>query len=161
MSNNNKATNFSNRNKFKMMVHFGDTTTFELLVKSITFGGLTLGTYTLPTPIRNMEYPGDSYQAEDAVVDFYIDENWDAFKEIWRWMKRIKSSKTANQNPLLFGNITIQILNTKFRDAFNVVLEDCFPFSLTTINLDNDDDGMPLMGQVLFKVNDMDIIDKN
>ena len=159
--NTNEATNFSNRNKFKVLIHFDDVNTFEMLVKSVTFGGMTLGNMIVPTPIRMLEYPGDSFQAEDAVIDFYIDENWNSFKELFRWMKRIKSTKTANQNPLLFANVTVQILNTKFRDTFNIVLVDCFPYSLTTINLDTDDDAMPLMGQVILKVNDMDIIEKN
>ncbi len=159
--NDNNVTNFSNRNKFKILVHFDDVNTFEMLVKSVTFGGITLGTTIYSTPMRNLEYPGDSFQAEDAVIDFYLDENWESFKELFRWMKRIKSTKTANQNPLLLADMTVQILNTKFRDTFNIILEDCFPYSLTTINLDTDDDAMPLMGQVIMKVNDMDIVDKN
>ncbi len=153
--------NYSNRNKFKFMVHFNDTKNFEFFAKGFTFGGLNIGTYIRPTPIRMMEYPGDSYEAEDIVIDFYIDEDWNSYKEMFRWLKRVKNGDNSLQDFLLFADLTITILNTKFRPIFNIVLKDCFPYSLTTINLDNDDDIAPLMGQILLKVNDYHIEDVN
>jgi hypothetical protein len=154
--------NFANRNKFKFLVHFDDTKSFEFFAKSFTFGGINIGTLSVPTPIRPMEYPGDSYSAEDCIIDFYLSENWESYIEMFQWLKRIKNGKTAIQNSLLFANMSLIILNTKYRDSFTISMIDCFPYSLTTINMDTDDTGTePLMAQVLFKVNDYDIIAKN
>lgn len=154
--------NFTNRNKFKFLVHFDDTKNFEFFAKSFTFGGINIGTIMVPTPIRTMEYPGDSISSEDAVVDFFIDENWQSYIEIFRWLKQVKNGSNAIQKPLLFADMSIVMLNTKYRDELTWVCKDCFPYSLTTLTLDTDDTGTePLMGQVIFKVNDYDIIAKN
>lgn len=153
--------NLTNRNKFRFQINFSDTEYFEFFAKAFTFGGITLGVYQQPTPIRYIELPGDSFQAEDCVVDFFIDEDWKSYKEIFRWMKRIKSSSTMLQNPNLIADATLTILNTKYRNVFNIIMKDVWPYSLTTLNLDTDDDSSPLLGQVLLKVNDYDIIDSN
>lgn len=153
-------TNFANRNKFKFLIHYPDQREFEFFAKSFTFGGLTLGMLSIPTPIRIIEYPGDSIQIEDMVVDFYIDEDWTTWIELFNWIKAIKSSTQALNNPLLMAGATLKILNTKYREVFQIELIDIWPYSLTTINLDTDDDTTPLMGQILFKCNDMNVIAK-
>jgi hypothetical protein len=154
-------TNFANRNKFKFLVHFPDTREFEFFAKAVTFGGINLGKMTIQTPFRQVEYPGDSFIAEDAVIDFFIDEHWEAYKEIFAWMKAIKNRTSGNVDPLLFSTMTLTILNTKYRDSFSIEMRDCWPFSLTTLMMDTDDDTSPLMGQVLMTVGDYEIIEKN
>jgi hypothetical protein len=154
-----KKVNYANRNKFLFQVFFSDTKTFEFYAKSFTFGGLTLSTINVATPVRMYEIPGESYQAEDMVVDFNIDEDWVNYREIFKWMRRLKNPKSGNVDVKAICDAKITVLNSKFREIFSISIIDIFPISLTTLTLDTDDDGTPLLGQCLFKVNQMDIED--
>lgn len=151
-----KKPNFANRNKFLFQLYLSDTDVFEMFAKSFTFGGLTIGTQLVATPIRTYELPGTSRQTEDVVIDFYIDEDWDSYKQIFRWMQKIKNGRNTTQQYIL-AQAKLTILNTKFKEVFSIKLIDLFPYSLTTITFDTDDDTTPLMGQVVFKVNDMEL----
>lgn len=153
------APNYTNRNKFKVIVSFPNMKNFEFFAKGLTFGGLNIGTYIQPTPIYQRQLPGDSYNADTAVIDFYIDENWQAFKEIFKWLKELKNTKTGVQKPHLLADITVIILNTKYQEKFSYIMRDAFPNSITSLNLDTDDDISVLLGQAIFVVNDYDIVD--
>lgn len=102
-------TNFATKNKFKIIIHYSESVKFEFFIKSFTFGGLSIGTYQVQTPIRPVYYPGDSYNVEDCIIDFYIDEQWQAYKEIFQWLKRIKNGENAIQRPLLQANMTVEL----------------------------------------------------
>lgn len=151
--------NYASRNKFLFQIFFSDTKTFEFYAKSFTFGGITLGTIIVPTPTRPYEIPGESYQAEDAVVDFNIDEDWKNYREIFKWTRRLKNPVSGNVDTKAICDAKLTILNSKYREIFSITMKDIYPISLTTLTLDTDDDGTPLLGQVLFKVNQMDIED--
>lgn len=153
--------NFANKNKFRFLVHFPETRDFEFFVKGFTFGGLSIGTYQYNTPVRPIILPGDSFSADDVAVDFFVDENWESYKKILAWIKRLKNTKTGKQEIDLTCDISVMILNTKYRDSFNIILRDCFPYSITQMVMDTDDDAAPLISQVMFKINDFDIVDKN
>lgn len=154
------TTNFTNRNKFKVLVSFPDTKNFEFFAKGITFAGMNIGTYIRPTAVYNRQLPGDSFNADTAVIDFYIDENWQAFKEIFRWVKRLKSTKDIRQDVNAMADITVIIMNNKYHEIFSIKMIDAWPNSITSINLDTDDDISVLLGQAIFVVNDYDIIDQ-
>jgi hypothetical protein len=155
-------TNFTNKNKFKFIVSFdGDSSNFEFFAKGFNFGGLSVGTTTFMTPIRGLNFTGDSFNVDDVSVDFLIDENWESYKELFYWLKRLKNSTTGRQELTLLAEISVTILNTKFRDSFSFVLKECKPYALTQVAMDVDDDNSPMMGNVVFKVGDFDIIDKN
>lgn len=154
--------NFTNRNKFKILVSFPGMKNFEFFAKGLTFGGMNIGTYTQSTPIYMRQLPGDSFQADTAVIDFYIDENWEAFKEIFRWMKKLKDTrKTGHIKPDYLAEITVTMLDSKYYEMFNYIMIDAWPNSITSMNLDTDDDISTLLGQAIFVVNDYDILDKN
>ena len=153
--------NFATKNKFKAQINFTDMRTFEFFIRMPQIGGINMGTYMHPTPIKMIEYPGDSINIDDVVIDFYIDEEWESWIEIFNWIKSIKSTATSFQDPLLKGDITIEILNSKFRPVFNMVLVDVWPYSLTAIALEVDDDTSPMMGQAIFKCDDIKVLPKN
>ena len=151
--------NITNRNKFQIIVSFPDTKNFEFFAKGITFGGMNIGMYNQTTSIYTRKIPGDSFEADTAVIDFFIDENWQAFKEMFRWMKRIKKTSDIRQDFNAMAEITVIIMNNKYKESLAYKLIDAWPNSITSISMDTDDDMSTLLGQAIFVVNDYDIID--
>lgn len=153
-------TNFSNKNKFKIIIHNKNGNNLEFLAKTVTGCGFNIGITEVQTPAKVFKIAGNTYASDDLSIEFYLDENWSVYLDLLKWIKEIRSSVDINSKPMYMNNITIEVLNTKYKFNFYIECKDCFPYSITSVNLDADDDITPLMCQVDFACNDYDIIQK-
>ena len=147
-------TNFTNKNKFKIAIHNEHGKQLEFFAKSITFGGIQVGVTNVPTPVKSMKLSGSTYSCDDLGIDFYLDENWITYKELVKWLKQIRNGNTIQSKNMYLNDISVEILDTKYKHSFFIDCKDCFPSSITSISMDEDDDTTTIICHVDFSCND-------
>ena len=117
---------------------------------------ITLGVAEQPTWLKDLPTPGDKLQFGDLNLRFMVDEDLTNYMQIQHWMrglgypesmKEFRDLESEQTMPSNFGqegdNIysdgTLQILNSSLVPNFQVVFEDLFPYSLTTLSFDATD----------------------
>ena len=117
---------------------------------------LDLGIAEQPTYFRDIPTPGDKIQFGDLSLRFLVDEDLVNYMELQRWIRGLgypesmdEFNKLENEAvlPGNFGNRgdniysdgTLQILSSNLVPQFQVVFNDLFPYSLSTVTFDATD----------------------
>ena len=117
---------------------------------------MDLGIAEQPTYLKNIDVPGDKIQFGDLTLRFLVDEDLVNYMELQRWIRglgypesmdefrRLESESTLPSNfgqagDDIYSDGTLQILSSNLVPAFQVVFNDLFPFSLSTITFDATD----------------------
>ena len=153
--------NFSSRNKFEIIISRENTDNLKFFCKNITIGGIGIGSILQSNPIAQLPIVGDSYYIEDLAINFYIDEYWEVVLEILSWLKSLKNGADMKQNYNDVADISIRIMNSKYRGNKILLYKDCFPISIASFDQDVEDDGMPLQVMTIFKSRDFEIIEES
>ena len=117
---------------------------------------MDLGIAEQPSYLRNIPVPGDKIEFGDLTLRFLVDEDLVNYMELQRWirglgypenMDEFRKLESEGVMPTNFGQAgddiysdgTLQILSSNLVPAFQVVFNDLFPFSLSTITFDATD----------------------
>ena len=153
-----RATPIKNRN-FLSPVGFKFTLD---RVKSVSFFSnqanipeISLGVAEQPTYLKDIPVPGDKMQFGDLNLRFLVDEDLVNFMEIQNWMRGLGFPESlAEFNDLkneailgpmgkstedVYSDGTLQILSSNLIPKFQVVFNDLFPYSLSTVTFDATD----------------------
>ena len=117
---------------------------------------MDLGIAEQPTYLKNIDVPGDKIQFGDLTLRFLVDEDLVNYMELQRWIRGLGYPESMDEFRKLegeavlpgnFGNagddiysdVTLQILSSNLVPAFQVVFNDLFPYSLSTVTFDATD----------------------
>ena len=117
---------------------------------------IDLGIAEQPTWLKNIDVPGDKIQFGDLSLRFLVDEDLVNYMELQRWIRGLGYPENMDEFrklegeavlPANFGqagdNIysdgTLQILSSNLVPQFQVVFNDLFPYSLSTVTFDATD----------------------
>ena len=117
---------------------------------------MDLGIAEQPSYLRNIPTPGDKIQFGDLTLRFLVDEDLVNYMELQKWIRGLGFPESMNEFrelegeavlPGNFGNAgddiysdgTLQILSSNLVPAFQVVFNDLFPYTLSTITFDATD----------------------
>ena len=117
---------------------------------------MDLGVATQPTYLRDIPTPGDKIEFGDLSIRFLVDEDLVNYMELQRWIRGLGFPESMNEFRKLegeavlpgnFGNAgddiysdgTLQILSSNLVPSFQVVFNDLFPYTLSTITFDATD----------------------
>ena len=120
---------------------------------------LDLGIAEQPTYLKNIPTPGDKIQFGDLTLRFLVDEDLKNYMEIQNWIRGLgfpeslkeywDLSDEGNKDiKIKFGNMrghnvfsdgTLQILSSNLVPKFQVIFNDLFPYSLSTVTFDATD----------------------
>ena len=109
-----------------------------------------------PTYLRNIPLPGDKIEFGDLSLRFMVDEDLTNYMEIQNWIRGLGYPEAISQYSELedkayikqtFGNKrqdvysdgTLQILSNNLVPKFQVLFDDLFPYSLSTVTFDATD----------------------
>ena len=109
-----------------------------------------------PTYLRNIPLPGDKIEFGDLSLRFMVDEDLTNYMEIQNWIRGLGYPESISQYSELedkayikqtFGNKrqdvysdgTLQILSNNLVPKFQVLFDDLFPYSLSTVTFDATD----------------------
>ena len=117
---------------------------------------IDLGIAEQPTWLKNIDVPGDKIQFGDLSLRFLVDEDLVNYMELQRWIRGLGYPENMDEFrklegeavlPANFGqagdNIysdgTLQILSSNLVPSFQVVFNDLFPYTLSTVTFDATD----------------------
>ena len=116
---------------------------------------LDLGVAEQPSYLKDIPVPGDKIQFGDLNLRFLVDEDLVNFMEIQNWMRGLGFPESlAEFNDLkneailgpmgkstedVYSDGTLQILSSNLIPKFQVVFNDLFPYSLSTVTFDATD----------------------
>ena len=116
---------------------------------------LDLGVAEQPSYLKDIPLPGDKMQFGDLNLRFLVDEDLVNFMEIQNWMRGLGFPESlAEFNDLkneailgpmgkstedVYSDGTLQILSSNLVPKFQVVFDDLFPYSLSTVTFDATD----------------------
>jgi hypothetical protein len=118
--------------------------------------GITLGSATQPTYLKDIDLPGDKILFDDFTIRFMVDEDLRNYMEIQDWIrglgypeslqeifnlqreqKLLDTERTGLEN--IFSDGTLTVLTNNQNPNFLIKFKDLWPYNLTTLNFDATD----------------------
>ena len=119
---------------------------------------ITLGIAEQPTYFKDIPIPGDKIDFGDLNLRFLVDEDLGNYMEIQNWIRGLGYPETlkqfdkleeqdylfgaarfSNRGDQIYSDGTLQILSSNLVPKFQVVFDDLFPYSLSTLSFDATD----------------------
>ena len=117
---------------------------------------MDLGIAEQPSYLKNIPVPGDKIQFGDLTLRFLVDEDLVNYMELQRWIRglgypedmdefrKLEGEATLPSNfgqagDDIYSDGTLQILSSNLVPQFQVVFNDLFPYSLSTVTFDATD----------------------
>ena len=117
---------------------------------------IDLGVAEQPSYLKNIPVPGDKIQFGDLTLRFLVDEDLVNYMELQRWIRglgypedmdefrklegeTVMPSNFGNAGDDIYSDGTLQILSSNLVPSFQVVFNDLFPYTLSTITFDATD----------------------
>jgi hypothetical protein len=140
--------NFLSGLKYKFVIH--KTPVINFFCQKCTLPGISIDTVEQPTPLQNLPMAGTTLNYEDLVIEFAVDENFQSYIEIWKWINGLGFPKNFHEyadlknedNDIsqefggLYADATLHILSNETNPIINVYFRDAFPYSLSDLSFD-------------------------
>lgn len=115
----------------------------EFFTQKATIPGLTMNPTEQPTPLKTLYNIPDRLSYQELDLSFIIDESMNNYLEVLSWMEGLGTPDSTDQFKALkeskYGTtseITILIQNSNRNPNIKFTFKECFPISLSPINLD-------------------------
>ena len=120
--------------------------------QSANITDLSLGTVTIPNPLRDYPIVGNQLELGTFDMSFIVDEDLINYLEIYEWMRSLGSSDTTddykslsldpNPNRSIVSDGILMLLTNTMNTNKEVYFTDMFPTSLGTINFTSSSDAI-------------------
>ena len=113
--------------------------------QSATLPGISIGSISVPTPLKTIELSGDEVSFEELTIKFIVDENMKNWLSIYDWIIGLgfptkegqeKYTKLATSSELT-TDATLTVLTGNMNPQINFVFQNCFPLNLSSIAFDS------------------------
>lgn len=133
-----KTIDLAQVNKFKLTLQ--NYPYLEYFVQQINLPGVTIPEFTQPSFYTAIRRPATTINYEDLSVTFLVTEDLQNWLQIYDWMTRIVPTRSFNEilqpEPLIYTDITLNVLSNKSNRVMDVYYKQCWPKSLTGITFD-------------------------
>ena len=133
--------------------------------QSVNIPGISFSSPVQTTPFSPINIPGDTLFYEDLTIRFLVDEDLEAYTEIFNWITALTAPKAFSQYKTerdtnkvlrrstgnLFSSAELIILNNNMNPNKEVIFDDVFPVSLSSIEFDSGSTLDTLSATVTFK----------
>lgn len=139
----------------------------EFTTQNVTLPGLQSTPQETENPYNRLMWKGEKTIYSPLDLTFIIDEKMANWREIHNWITGTTSPQDASQFARLkksregiVSDITITILNSKKNHNIQFIFRDCFPFSVSPLELDTRSSNVPYpVATVSFAYNYYEITD--
>ena len=113
--------------------------------QAATLPGISIGSISVPTPLKTIDLPGDEVAFEELSIRFIVDENMKNWLSIYDWIIGLgfptkegqeKYTKLATSSELT-TDATLTVLTGNMNAQINFVFNECFPLSLSSVAFDS------------------------
>ena len=113
--------------------------------QSATLPGISIGSISVPTPLKTIDLPGDEVAFEELSIRFIVDENMKNWLSIYDWIIGLGFPTKEGQekytklaiNSELTTDATLTVLTGNMNAQINFVFNECFPLSLSSVAFDS------------------------
>jgi hypothetical protein len=110
---------------------------------NINLPGISLGEVVHPTPLMQTQVPGNDLIYEPITIEFLVDEDLQAWKEVYNWLNGLGFPDEYGQYAAqkkkghIYSDATLIILNSNMNPNHRIVFKDLFPTTLSEILFDS------------------------
>ena len=113
--------------------------------QSATLPGISIGSISVPTPLKTIELSGDEVSFEELTIKFIVDENMKNWLAIYDWIIGLgfptkegqeKYAKLAATSELTTDAV-LTVLTSNMNPQINFRFNECFPLNLSSIAFDS------------------------
>ena len=156
------ALDYSSPTQFRFIIN--QLPKVEYFTVAANVPGITLGSTTYATPLKDIPYPGEKLTYDDLTLTFIVDENLENYIEIHTWLtaigfpkdrkqfaefrsatsnvstntrgesKDIGDVKASTPERAMYSDAVMTILTNKNNPVVECRFRDVFPTSLTSLN---------------------------
>ena len=133
--------------------------------QSVNIPAISFSSTVQTTPFSPINIQGDTLFYEDLTIRFLVDEDLEAYTEIFNWITALTAPKAFSQYKTerdtnkvlrrstgnLFSSAELIILNNNMNPNKEVIFDDVFPVSLSSIEFDSGSTLDTLSATVTFK----------
>jgi len=156
--------NFLSSRKFELTID--RIPNVEFFVQGAILPGISSGFTQVATPFATINRHGDKLEYEDFVVTLRMDENLDAYKEIFTWLSGLTKPKNFDQykdlknaDNSLYSDASLFTLDSKGNVNFELKFVDIFPIAMTGIQFNTTNSDVEFATcDVTFKYTYFDIV---
>lgn len=133
----------------KFILTFPRITATQFFCQATNIPGISVQNTTQYNPFRDIPIPGDKINYQPLDVEFLVDEELQSWLTIYYWIngysfpktfeeyKNLNTlSKNVNTRDPQYADAELKILSTTNKNVLSFKFADCFPTSLSGINLD-------------------------
>ena len=134
---------FLSNNKYELVINRLPNVVFFL--QALNLPNITLSNVITPTPFVELKKPGNQLRYEDLTVNYILDEDMQAWLEIYNWMMNLGNPETKNKigslskEPGKINSVTsdmsILIKTNANNSNIKVTFYDAFPTDLGGVQL--------------------------
>lgn len=115
---------------------------FEFRAQRVEIPGITTNPPTHPTPFKQLYSTPDTITYGPLVISFILDENFDTYFELSKWIKGVSFPENFDQfkdlkssSDGLRSSMSVHMLNSKMRPHIVMNVEDAFPSDIGQLSL--------------------------
>ena len=136
--------------------------TVEFFCQSANIPGISIGSASMPTGLKDIPIPGEKVSYQDLAISFLVDENLNNYKEIHDWLLGLgapqnhsqfstlrdtgtdrfpgQTTNSPNNNTVpdggTYSDATLTVLNSKNIAVTEIRFHNIFPTSLGSLSYD-------------------------
>jgi hypothetical protein len=127
-------------------------------VVNVMIPGLTIGTVEQPTAVRPIWLPGSSFEISDLACTFMLDEKFNNFIMLYKWIMALKDEGSTLQSRQAI-DVSMELLDNKYNPYASFLFGDCFPHQLADIPMTTQDAAEPIRFECYFKINRIKLVE--
>ena len=114
--------------------------------------------------LTEVALPGDKLEFPEVSFNVILDENMQAYTEVYNWMKRLvetnftPKTEATEDRPASEYDITLSLLNSNNRPIKRIIYRNAFPTNLGNIPMAAESEPVPMSVPVSFKYTYFDLI---
>ncbi len=149
--------NLATNTNFK--VEISNAPEFNYFVQSVSLPGIEMSGVETPYKGNQAFMPSDRIDYNPLTFTYILAEDFENYLFLYKWMRDIQSTDYPNKH---FRDITLHILNNNKLANLKVIFYNCFPTSLSEIDLESAvTDTNPLTTTAMFRYQYFMITRKN
>jgi hypothetical protein len=122
---------------FKITIDSSQYANLEFFITSISFPGVNMGSVTTPFRGMNAFREGEPIEYEQISITCKVDEDLNAWKEVFYWMKKNSGGEITHHD------FSLMILTSHNNANVNIRFANAFPISLSGFELNVNEDTEP------------------
>ena len=136
--------NYLQPTSFKLVIDRRNYPNLEFFCQNVTHPGMIMNPVELPVPrLAGLPFPGDTLTFNELSTNILLDENMNAYTEMFNWIRRLLENNMFDNNASgkatqpNYADITLSILSSHNNQTKQVRYIDCVPTSLGDINFES------------------------